>query len=121
MKLLDDLKWTDTLLLACPEYNYSIVKNALDWASREPENHLLDGKTAAILGSGGGMGSERVQYQIRQVCVFLNLHLLNKPEVFSNAFNGSFDSKVTLTDGKIQLLVIEQLKALQHWARIVLV
>jgi len=119
-KLLDDIEQADALLLACPEYNYSMapaLKNALDWASRAPENRLLSGKSAAILGSGGGMGSARAQYHLRQVCVFLNIHLLNKPEVFSNAFNGSFDDKGNLTDDRIQGLVQEQLVALKSWAK----
>ena len=62
-KLNESIERADALLLACPEYNYSLapaLKNALDWASRAPENHLLAGKPLAILGSGGGMGSARV-------------------------------------------------------------
>ena len=119
-KLLDDIEGAEALLLACPEYNYSMapaLKNALDWASRAPENRLLSGKSAAIMGSGGGMGSARAQYHLRQICVFLNIHLLNKPEVFSNAFNGSFDDKGNLTDERIQGLVQEQLVALKSWAQ----
>jgi chromate reductase len=118
--LMNDLEEADALLLACPEYNYSIapaMKNALDWASRAPDNYLLAGKPAAILGSGGGMGTARAQYHLRQVCVFLNLHLLNKPEVFSNAFGGSFDEEGNLIDERIQALVVEQLVALKSWAQ----
>lgn len=119
-QLLDGIAQADALLLACPEYNYSLapaLKNALDWASRAPKNGLLDGKPAAILGAGGGMGSARAQYHLRQVCVALNIPLLNKPEVFSNAFNGSFDAEGRLIDEKIQKLVVEQLTALQTWAQ----
>lgn len=119
-KLLDDIAEADALLLACPEYNYSIapaLKNALDWASRVPENHLLAGKPAAILGAGGGMGTARAQYHLRQVCVFLDIHLLNKPEVFSNAFDGSFDNEGNLINEKTQKRVVEQLKALQRWSQ----
>lgn len=119
-KLWDGIAQADALLLACPEYNYSMapaLKNALDWASRAPQNGLLDGKPAAILGSGGGMGSARAQYHLRQVCVFLNIPLLNKPEVFSNAFNGSFDKEGRLIDERIQKLVLEQLIALKSWAQ----
>lgn len=113
--LLQDFEQADAFLFACPEYNYSFtpaLKNALDWASRAPENYLLAGKPAAIMGSGGGMGSARAQYHFRQVCVFLDIPLLNKPEIFCNAFMGSFDENGKLIDEKIQGLIQEQLSAL---------
>ncbi len=116
-----DLEQADALLLACPEYNYSLapaLKNALDWASREPDNYLLAGKPAAILGSGGGMGTSRAQYHLRQVCVFLDLRLLNKPEIFCNAFTGSFDEAGDLVNDKIQGLISEQLDKLASWAQL---
>lgn len=118
-QLLAQLAQADALLLACPEYNYSMapaLKNALDWASREPENKLLAGKAVAILGTGGGMGSSRAQYHLRQSCVFLDLHPLNKPEVFANAFAGGFDAEGNLTDERLQGLVQQQLAALQALA-----
>ena len=117
-QLLKQLAQADALLLACPEYNYSIapaLKNALDWASREPDNHLLSGKAVAIMGSGGGMGTSRAQYHLRQVCVYLNLHPLNQPEVFANAFSGGFDTDGNLTDERIQGLINKQLQALLLW------
>ncbi|MBR3881494.1 MAG: NAD(P)H-dependent oxidoreductase, partial [Mailhella sp.] len=75
------------------------LKNALDWLSREPGN-LLAGKTAAMMGAGGGMGTSRAQYHLRQTCVYLDLRVLNKPEVFSNAFSDAFleDGSVSDTD-----------------------
>lgn len=118
-RLLAQFAKADAFLLACPEYNYSIapaLKNALDWASREPDNALMAGKVAAILGSGGGMGTSRAQYHLRQVCVFLDLHLVNKPEVFCNAFANSFDAQVQLIDERIQKLIVQQLEALQQLA-----
>ena len=117
--LLQQFETADALLLACPEYNYSLapaLKNALDWASRAPENRLLNNKPVAIMGAAGGMGSSRSQYHLRQVCVFLNLHPLNKPEVFSNAFTNSFDATGQLVDEKIQQLIQQQLAALHAWA-----
>lgn len=119
-RLLDQIGAADALVLACPEYNYSIapaLKNALDWASREPDNALLSGKAAAILGAGGGMGTSRAQYHLRQVSVFLNLHLLNKPEVFANAFAGAFDADGNLTDAKLIQQVAAQMQALANWTR----
>lgn len=116
--LLKQLAHADALLLGCPEYNYSLapaLKNALDWASREPDNHLLSGKAVAIMGAGGGMGTSRAQYHLRQVCVYLNLHPINQPEVFANAFSGGFDNDGNLTDERIQGLIVKQLQALQLW------
>ncbi len=119
VKLLAQIAEADALILGCTEYNYSIapaLKNALDWASREPDNNLLSGKPAALMGAGGGMGTSRSQYHMRQVCVFLNMHPLNKPEVFANAFANTFDDQGNLTDSKIQANIIAQLEALQSWA-----
>lgn len=115
LRLLTELELADGVLFACPEYNYSIapaLKNALDWASREPANRLLAGKPAAIMGAGGGMGTSRAQYHLRQVGVFLDLRFLNKPEVFSNAFSSSFDANGNLVDEKIQGQIEQQLAAL---------
>jgi chromate reductase len=118
VRVLDQMAAADAFVFASTEYNYSIapaLKNILDWASREPDNALLSGKTAALMGAGGGMGTSRSQYHLRQVCVFLNLHLLNRPEVFSNAFAGAYDAEGNLTDAKLTALVGEQMRALAQW------
>ncbi|WP_347249865.1 NADPH-dependent FMN reductase [Zoogloea sp.] len=114
-RVLAQLAAADALVLACTEYNYSMapaLKNILDWASREPDNALLAGKAVAIMGAGGGMGTSRAQYHLRQVCVFLDLQPLNKPEVFANAFAGAFDADGNLTDERLGKLVKDQMQAL---------
>ncbi|MBB5020206.1 chromate reductase [Chitinivorax tropicus] len=118
-RVLDQIAKADALVIACPEYNYSIapaLKNILDWASREPGNALLAGKAVALMGAAGGMGSARAQYHLRQVCVFLDLHPLNKPEVFANAFSDGFDDAGNLVDERILQLIREQLQALVTWS-----
>ncbi len=114
--LLAAMEQADGFIFACPEYNYSIapaLKNALDWASREADNRLLSGKAAAIMGAGGGMGTSRAQYHLRQVGVYLDLHFVNKPEVFVNAFSGVFAADGALQDEKIRDNIQAQLVALQ--------
>ncbi len=118
VRVLDQMAAADAFVFASTEYNYSLapaLKNILDWASREPDNALLSGKTAAIMGAGGGMGSSRSQYHLRQVCVSLNLHPLNKPEVFANAFTSAFDAEGNLTDAKLTALIGDQMRALAQW------
>lgn len=114
-RVFEQMAQADALVLACAEYNYSMapaLKNMLDWASREPDNRLLAGKPVALMGAGGGMGTSRAQYHVRQVCVYLDLHPLNKPEVFANAFAGGFDANGNLTDEKLQKLIADQMQAL---------
>lgn len=115
VRVLGQIAAADALVLASTEYNYSLapaLKNILDWASREPGNTLLAGKLAAILGAGGGMGTSRAQYHLRQVCVFLDLRPLNKPEIFANAFAGGFDADGNVTDAKLIAQVAEQMQVL---------
>ncbi|HEX4879150.1 MAG TPA: NADPH-dependent FMN reductase [Limnobacter sp.] len=116
--LFDQMAQADALVLACPEYNYSLapaLKNAIDWASRYPDNALLNGKPVAICGAGGGMGTSRAQYHLRQVCVYVNLHPLQKPEVFCNAFAGGFDAQGNVVDDKIKANLDAMAKALHAW------
>ena len=117
-RVLEQMAQADAFLLACTEYNYSVapaLKNILDWASRLPGNSALEGKPAGIIGAGGGMGTSRAQYHLRQICVYLNLHVMNKPEFFANAFAGDFDADGNLTaDSGIQKFV-DYMAAFSKW------
>ena len=105
----------DVLLIATPEYNYSIppvLKNALDWASRG-ENSPLIGKPGAIMSASTGMfGGARAQYHLRQVCVRLNILLLNQPEVFIANAATKFDEKGELIDERTRNSITKLLKLL---------
>ena len=97
-QLAEQVAQADGVIFITPEYNYSIpgvLKNAIDWLSRcDPQPFA--GKPATIIGaSPGNIGTARMQYHLRQVGVFLDLHFMNKPEVMI----GGAGSK--LTDGKI--------------------
>lgn len=117
--LLKQFEAADGFIFACPEYNYSLapaLKNALDWASREKDNYMLAGKPGMLFGAGGGMGTARAQQHLRQVTSALNIHMLNKPEVYAKAFSDSFDADGKLVDAKIQGNLSKQLAAFQTWA-----
>lgn len=96
----DELVSADAIVLASPEYNYSIsgvLKNALDWLSRV-ENQAFNGKAVSIMGASPGMGTARSQYHLRQVLVFLNAFVVNKPEVMIAQAGGKFNENGDLTD-----------------------
>jgi chromate reductase len=99
----------DALLIATPEYNYSVpgvLKNAIDWASRPYSDNSFDGKPVALMGASPGMfGTVRAQYHLRQVLVSLNMHAVNRPEVFVGLAREKFDASGNLTDEKTEELV----------------
>lgn len=116
----DRIKAADALLFVTPEYNYSIpgvLKNAIDWASRPP-SQPLDGKPCAIMGASQGVfGSARAQYHLRQVCVFVNLLPVNRPEVMIPQAQTRFDGSGRLTDEMSRKLIADLLTSLADWTR----
>jgi chromate reductase len=115
------IRASDALLIATPEYNYSIpgvLKNAVDWASRPFGDNAFDGKPAALMGASTGMvGTARAQHHLRQTFIFLNVHALNRPEVLVPFVTNKVDANGILTDQKTIEKVRELLEALVLWAR----
>ncbi|MDB4947719.1 MAG: chrR [Gemmatimonadetes bacterium] len=115
------IREADALLIATPEYNYSVpgfLKNAIDWASRPPPSSPLRGKPAAIMGASGGMsGTTRAQYHLRQMFVFTQTHALLQPEVLIPSAAARFDAELRLTDESTRDLIHKQLTALAAWTR----
>ncbi len=110
----------DALLIATPEYNYSIsgvLKNAIDWASRPAKGSPLNEKPIAILGAGGLSGTVRAQHHLRQVAVYTNMHPLNKPEVEVQRAWEKFDPNGNLTDEATRQAIHALLAALEAWTR----
>lgn len=114
----DQLAAADALLFVTPEYNFSVsgvLKNAIDWGSRPPDQPF-NNKPIAIMGaSGGAQGTSRAQYHLRQMCVFLNMHPVNKPEVFIGSASGKFDDQGRLTDQPTREFIGQLIVALRDW------
>ena len=111
----------DALLIATPEYNYSIpgvLKNAIDWATRPHGDNPFEGKPVALMGASTGMlGTARAQYHLRQTFVFLNIHPLNKPEVMVPFAADKVDQTGKLIDPKTRQKIKELLESLVTWAK----
>jgi chromate reductase len=111
LQLREQIVQADALVIATPEYNYSmpgVLKNAIDWASRPP-SQPFDGKPIALISaSPGGFGGARAQYHLRQVFIYLNGLILNRPEAMISAAHTKFDAQGELTDS----VTADQLRAL---------
>jgi chromate reductase len=108
---------TDGLLIATPEYNYSIpgvLKNAIDWASRPPKHGPLNDKPLAIIGAGGRFGTTLAQQHLRQIVSHLNMHTLNSPEVLVQRPWEKFEGDL-LTDERSRTQLSQMLDAYYDW------
>ncbi|MSP47844.1 MAG: NAD(P)H-dependent oxidoreductase [Alphaproteobacteria bacterium] len=119
-RLREKIAAADGLLFATPEYNYSVsgvLKNAIDWASRPPQQPFDDKAVALIGASGGAHGSVRAQYHLRQIGIFLNMRFVNKPEVFIGAAGTRFDAAGNLTDETAKGLIKDLMAELVTWSK----
>lgn len=99
--LVQQIKAADGVIIVSPEYNYSVpgaLKNAIDVVSRHADKPF-SGKAVAIMGaSQGQIGTARMQYHLRQIMVFLNAFVINKPEIMIGHAQHKFDEAGNLTD-----------------------
>lgn len=102
VKFKESIKSADAVLIASPEYNYSIsgvLKNAIDWASRPKGTNSFDGKPGAILGvSNGRFGTARAYYDAYKILSGLNVHLLNYPQMLVSEGGKKFNEQGQLAD-----------------------
>ena len=108
----------DAVLIATPEYNYSVpgvLKNAIDWVSRTDPQPFAD-KPVAIMGaSPSALGTGRAQYDLRKMFVYLDAHLLNKPEIMISGAPSRFDADGKLSDEATRKLLVNLVTALRDW------
>ena len=94
------LRDADGVVIVTPEYNYSVpggLKNAIDWLSRLPEQPLAGKPVLIQTSSMGAIGGARCQYHLRQILVFLDAMVMNKPEFMG----GVIQNKVDPQEGKV--------------------
>jgi chromate reductase, NAD(P)H dehydrogenase (quinone) len=112
------LAQADALLIATPEYNSSIsgaLKNAIDWASRSPQQPL-NGRPVAIMGaSTGNFGTVRAQLHLRQILTHIGALPLGKPEVLVARAEQAFDAEGRLVDVAARGFLRDLLAALGKW------
>ena len=117
----EKIRAADALLIATPEYNYSIpgvLKNAIDWASRPSVKNPLRHKPVALMGASGGVyGTARAQLAMRQVLAsVIEAHTMIKPELLVNQAGQKFDSDGNLTDDDTRERLTALIEGLVAWS-----
>jgi chromate reductase len=114
------IRAADAVLIVTPEYNRGtpgVLKNAIDWASRPPDQPF-DRKPTAILGASPGMIATAVaQYELRRYLTVLNALVVNTPSVMIGQAADKFDQQGRLTDATTRDLIRKLLVALADRTR----
>ncbi len=115
MRLNKEVLEADAILIASPEYNYSVsgvLKNALDWLSRiQPAQPFKNKPVAIISATGGPLGGARNQYELRKILGCFEAHVLARPEIFIGMEQTKFDAELKLTDEPTRKILGDQMKA----------
>ena len=118
--LSDAVRAADGVIIVSPEYNYGLpggLKNAVDWVSRTKNQPFKDKPVAIQSASGGPLGGSRVQYQWRQVMVFLEAQVFARPEIFIGSAQTKFDDKLELKDQPTIDFIKQQLAGFEKFIR----
>jgi len=117
-RLKREIAAADGVLLATPEYNYSVsgaLKNALDWASRPPRSSPLHHKPIAIMGVGGMLGTVRAQMHLREILLHSDARVLTRPEVYVSRGAEKFDASGKLIDEPTRQQILKLMRAFREW------
>lgn len=116
--LRERLRRADAVLIATPEYNFSIpgmLKNAIDWISRGTDQPLQRKPMAILSAAPGPVGGARVQYDLRKVLLFMDAMVLPKPEVFIANAAGKFAADGSCVDETTAQFVGQQMLSFERW------
>lgn len=119
-KWADAIAAADGIIMVSPEYNHSVpgtLKNALDWLSRDPDRPFAGKPVALQSASTGMLGGARMQYHLRQIMVFFDARLLNKPELFVSHAASRFAADGTLRDENTAEAIAAHLAAFRLFVR----
>ena len=118
LQLAQEIRSADALLIASPEYNFSIsgvLKNAIDWLSRQQEQPFKNKPVALMSATLGPVGGARHQYEVRKILGCLEALVMPRPEVFINLCQPKFDADGRLVDAAARKAVADQMQAFGRW------
>jgi chromate reductase len=114
----------DGVLFCTPEFNRGVpgaLKNAIDVGSRPYGSSVWDKKPCAIVtASPGGVGGFGANHQLRQLCVFLNMPVMQQPEAYlGGVTEDKFDDAGCLKEGPLKAVVMQLAAAFSGWVDLI--
>ncbi len=108
----------DGVLFVTPEYNRSVpgaLKNAIDVGSRPYGSSAWEGKPGAVASiSQGAIGGFGANHHLRQSLVFLDVPVLQQPEIYLGSVQKAFVDGQLKDDG-VRSLLANFLKRFESW------
>jgi chromate reductase len=118
-QLRDEVAAADALLIATPEYNWSIpggLKNAIDWLSRPAPAEPLAGKPVAVIGASSGQwGTRLAQSHLRQILTATESVVMPAPAIFIRKAERMFDVNGRLGDPPTREALASLLRRFAQW------
>lgn len=108
------LRAADALVVGLPEYNAGpapLAKNALDWATRPPQDRAIAGTAVAFLSSAGRSGGANAQGPIGKVLGHLGALVVEEPPVRLSFVADRLSPDGSTTDPEIEAVVAAKLAA----------
>ena len=112
------IRGADAVLIATPEYNHGpsgVLKNAIDWASRDRGEGSLLGKPVTIIGAGGFSGTARAQQQLQSILSETGALVMVKPGVMVPMAWEKFDEQGRLVDPETRTVLEGHLAMFTAW------
>jgi chromate reductase len=117
----NEVRRGDAVLFATAEYNRSIpgvLKNAIDVGSRPFGASVWSGKPAAVLSvSPGAIGGFGANHHLRQCLTFLDMPVLQQPEVYLAHAASFIDAGGRITSSETVEFLKGFVSAFERWIR----
>lgn len=114
--LCEQIRWADALVISTPEYNKGppgVLKNALDWVSRQ-RPWVTAGKPTAVVSAALGMaGGQRAKSSMYLYLIPFQVRLVLDPEVNVGDAASKFDANGQLADEAARRFLGELMAALK--------
>lgn len=115
---------SDAVLFVTPEYNRSIpgaLKNALDIGSRPSGKSVWARRPAGIVtASPGAIGGFGANHHLRQICVPLDMPMMQQPETYLGGVTGKkFADDGSISDDGLKAVIDKFADAFSGWVDLI--